>query len=146
MRISQKVNSVVIRNLRHIIYVKTKILIDFHICISVPLIKTKRNRKFKIPRTVLERRTLCFTSYKNRKLKVKLWWVGACERKKSAFLLRLFCPKEIFLTFVPFQSTMYGINFQNIYAFTYQKTLFHTLLWLVFNIVESLHCTLNLLN
>ena len=35
--------------------------------------KTKPNQKFKIPRTVLERRTLCFRSHKNRKLKVKLW-------------------------------------------------------------------------
>ena len=35
------------------------------------LIKTKWDRKWKIQHTVLERRTLCFTSYKNRKLKVK---------------------------------------------------------------------------
>ena len=36
--ISQKVNSVIVQNFRHIyFYVKTKILIDFHICISVPL-------------------------------------------------------------------------------------------------------------
>ena len=47
--------------------------------------KTKRSRKWKIPRTVLERRTLCLSSCKNRKLKVKLWWVRACERKKRAF-------------------------------------------------------------
>ena len=37
--------------------------------------------------TILERRTLCFSSYKNRKLKVKLWWVGARERKKRAFFV-----------------------------------------------------------
>ena len=49
---------------------------------------------------ILGWRTLYFSSYKNRKLKVKLWWVGARERKKRAFLYRLFCPKEIFLTFV----------------------------------------------
>ena len=49
------------------------------------LIKTKRNRKWKIPHTVLERRTLCFSSYNNRNLKVKLWWVRARERKKRAF-------------------------------------------------------------
>ena len=36
------------------------------------LIKTKQNRKWEIPNTVFERRTLCITSYKNRKLKVKL--------------------------------------------------------------------------
>ena len=35
VRISQQVNSVIMRNLRHNFYVKTKILGDFHICISV---------------------------------------------------------------------------------------------------------------
>ena len=36
--ISQKSKGVIVRNLRHIIsYIKTKILTDFHICISVPL-------------------------------------------------------------------------------------------------------------
>ena len=37
---------------------------------------------------------------------------------------------------------VYWINFQNIYTFTYQKTLLHTLLLLVFKIVESLQCIL----
>ena len=64
------------------------------------LIKTKRNRKWKIPYTVLERRTLCFSSYKNRKLKVKLWWVEARERKKRAFFALFILPEGIFLTFV----------------------------------------------
>ena len=36
---------------------------------------------------VLERRTLC--SYKNRRSKVKLWWVGARERKKRTFFVHL---------------------------------------------------------
>ena len=49
------------------------------------LIKTKWNRKWKTPHTVLERRTLCLSSYKNRKLKVNSSWVGARERKKGAF-------------------------------------------------------------
>ena len=34
------------------------------------------------------------------------------------------------------QCIVYWINFQNIYTFTYQKTLLHTLLLLVFKIVE----------
>ena len=54
----------------------------------------------KIPHIVLERRTLWFSSYKNRELKVKLWWVGARERKKRLFLYRLFHPKGNFLRFV----------------------------------------------
>ena len=44
--------------------------------------------KLKIPHTVLDRRTLRFNSYRNLKLKVKLW------------LYRLFCTREIFITFV----------------------------------------------
>ena len=37
----------------------------------------------------------------------------------------------------------YWINFQNIYTFTYQKSLLHTLLLLLFKIVESLQCILS---
>ena len=38
VRVTQKAKGVIMRNLRDIIlYVKTKILIDFHICIRVPL-------------------------------------------------------------------------------------------------------------
>ena len=51
--------------------------------------KTKRNRKQKIPHTVLERWTLCFDSYKNLESKVKLWWIGPCERKRGHFLYHI---------------------------------------------------------
>ena len=57
--------------------------------------------------TVLKRRTLCFSSYKNHKLKVKLWWLGPPERKKRHFLYYLFCLKEIFLTCVLSQCIVY---------------------------------------
>ena len=92
-------------------------------------IKTKRNRKRKIPHTVLEKRTMCFISYKNRK-----------ERRRH-FLYRLFCPKRIYLNVLP-QCLVYWIHFQNIHTFAYRKTLIHTLLLLVFKIVESLQCIL----
>ena len=46
-------------------------------------LKTKRNSNWIISHTILERQTLCFSSYKNRKLKVKLSWVGARERKEK---------------------------------------------------------------
>ena len=48
------------------------------------LTKIKWNWKSKIPNTVLERQSLCFSLYKNHKLKVKPWWDGACEMKKRA--------------------------------------------------------------
>ena len=43
----------------------------------------KKNQKRKIPHTSFERRTLCFSSFKNGKVKIKLCSVGACKRKKS---------------------------------------------------------------
>ena len=43
----------------------------------------ERNQKWKILHRFLERRTLSFSSYKNSKLKVRLWWVRTCKRKKE---------------------------------------------------------------
>ena len=40
------------------------------------------------------------SSYKNCKSKVKLWWVGARERKKKLFFVPFILSKECFLTFV----------------------------------------------
>ena len=51
-------------------------------------LKTRRNQKWKFHTNLCEES--CFSSCKNHKLKLKLWWVGARERKKSA----------IFLTFI----------------------------------------------
>ena len=86
------------------------------------LIKTKRNRKWKIPYTVLERRTLWFSSYKNRKLKVRLWWLGARERKKRAFFAPVILPEENFFnTCVYLNVTVYWIHFQNIIYFYISK-------------------------
>ena len=110
---------------------------------NITLIKTKRNRKLKIPHKILERRALCFRSYENCKLKVKLWWVGAHERKKMAFFVPLILSEEnIFNICVSSQCIVYWIHFQNIHTFIYQKTLLPTLLLLVFKIVESLQCIL----
>ena len=106
--------------------------------------KTKRDWKWKIPQTVLERLTLCCNSCKNRKLEIKLWWAGACERKKRAFFVPFILSKGSFFKIcVLSQCIVYWIHFQNINTFTYQKTLFHTLLLLVSKIVESLQCILN---
>ena len=61
------------------------------------LIKMKRNQKWKIPHTDLERRTLCSSTYKNRKLKLKLWWDAARKRKRRAFFVPLILSKGNFL-------------------------------------------------
>ena len=94
--------------------------------------------------TLLEIQTLCFSSYENHNLKVKLLWVGAPERKKSAYFVTFafFSEGIYFNTCVLSQCIVYRINFQNIYTFTYQKTLLYTLLLLIFKIVVSLQCIL----
>ena len=104
------------------------------------LIKTKRNRKWKIPQT--ERQTLCFNSYKNRKLKVKLWWAGARERKKRAFFVPfILSERNFFKIYVLSQYIVYWIHFQDILLHI-KKTLLQMLLLLVFKIVKSLLCIL----
>ena len=74
------------------------------------------------PNTAAERWTLCFSSYKNCKLKLKLRWVGACERKKRAFFVPL-----ILLCFISMYSVLnalseytyfYISNYITLYTFT----------------------------
>ena len=106
------------------------------------LIKTKRNRGWRIPHTVLVRPNLCFSSNKNRKLKLRL--VGASKRKKRAlFVPHISSGGSFFKIYVLSQCIVYWIHFQIIHTFTYQKTFLHTLLLLAFKIVESLPCFLN---
>ena len=77
-------------------------------------IKTIRNRKWKTLHTVLERQTLCFSSYKNRNLKVKMWWVGARERKKRVFFVPFILSEgNFFKTCVLLQCIVYWIHLQN---------------------------------
>ena len=64
------------------------------------LIKTKQNRKWKIPQAVLEGRTFSFSSYKNSKLKVKMLELELAKEKRGHFLYRLFSPEENFVVFV----------------------------------------------
>ena len=52
------------------------------------------------PPTVLKRRTLCFTSYKDRKLKAKLRLVEARKRKSKAFFLPFILAEGLFVKFV----------------------------------------------
>ena len=80
---------------------------------------------------------MCFSSYKNCKLIVKLWWVGAGERKKSSFFMTFSLSKGNSIS-------MYCVlNKLSVYTLTYQKTLLHTLLLLVLKIVVSLSVSLS---
>ena len=74
------------------------------------------------------------SSYKSRKLKVKLWWIGARERKQICVFFFKIC--------VFSQCIGYWIHFQKIHYFEEQKILLHALLLLDFEIVESLQYVL----
>ena len=81
----------------------------------ITLIKTKRNRQWKISRTVLEKRNLCFSSYENRKLKVKLWWVETPKRKKRAcFVLHILPERNLLNICVLSQYILYWIKFSGL--------------------------------
>ena len=104
----------------------------------------KRNRKWKIPHTVLERRTLCFSLYKNCKLKIKLWWVGARERKKRSFFVPFISFEGNFLQDLCFISMYSVLNTHSEYTYFYiSKKHFFKHFCCLFLIVESLQCILN---
>ena len=105
--------------------------------------KIETESKWKIPHTVLGIWTMCFSSYKNCKLKVKLWWIRALKRKKSSFFIRFILSEgKFFNIYVLSPCIVYWRKFQDIYTFTYKKKILHTLLLLVFKTVESLQCIL----
>ena len=107
-------------------------------------IKPKRNRKWKIPHTVLERRTLSFSSHKNCKLKVKLWWVGAHERKKRAFcIVFFFVWRELFYDccFISMYSVLIALS-EYTYFYILKKITSYTFA-VCFKIVGSFQCILN---
>ena len=64
----------------------------------------------KNPTTVLERGTLCFSSYENPKLKVKLWRVGARERKTRAFFVQFIFSEGNFFKICVFISLYSVLN------------------------------------
>ena len=65
------------------------------------------------------------------------------KKKKSAFFVAFILPERYFPnSYILSLFMVYSINFQIIYTFTYQKTFLHTLLLLIFKILESLQCIL----
>ena len=77
----------------------------------------KRNEKWKIPQTFSERWTLCFNSYKNCRLKIKLVSWSSWKKKNAFFVTFILSKGNFFRTFVLSQCIEYWINFQNIYTF-----------------------------
>ena len=71
---------------------------------------------------------LLFSFWKEIKLKVKLWWVGACKRKTREFFVPFILSEgNSFNICVLSQCIVYWIRFQNIHTFTHRKTLLPTL-------------------
>ena len=71
------------------------------------------------------------SSYKNRKLKVKLWWAGARKRKKKAFFVPFILFKGKHLCFISMHgvlNTFWEYALTRIYTL---KTLLHTLFCLL---------------
>ena len=67
----------------------------------------------------------------------------AKEKRGHFFVPFFFPPNQMFFNIcVLSQCIVCWIRFQNIHTVTYQKTLLHTLLLLVFKIVKRLHCIL----
>ena len=86
-----------------------------------------------------------FSSYQNYELKIKLWGVGARERKKRTFFVTFIFPESKFFSIcVLSQCIVYLINFQNAYTFTYQKKLLHTLFCLLLKSLKAFSVLLNI--
>ena len=103
----------------------------------------KRNRKWKIPHMVLERRALCLSSYKNRKLKVKQISWSSRKKKEGIFCTAYFVRRKFFLHLC-FMSMYSVLNTLSKYTYSYiSKTLIHALFCLFLKTVESLQCILN---
>ena len=66
------------------------------------------------------------------------------KEKRGHFCTVYFVRRTFLKNFVLSQCIVYWIHFQNIHTFTYQKTLLHTLLLLVSNIVEDPRVSLRL--
>ena len=93
-------------------------------------VEQNRDRKWKIPRTVLEARTWYFSSF------------GARGRKKGHFLYHLFCSKETFLTFL-FYLNVWCIECTFRYTYFYKsKNITSSTFLLVFERSEDLSLSL----
>ena len=80
--------------------------------------KNETEWKIENPTTLLKRRILCFSSYENRGLKIKLWWVH--ERKKITFFVTFILSEgDFFNICVLSQCIVCWIKFQNIHTFAY---------------------------
>ena len=106
------------------------------------LIKMRRNWKWKISHTVLERRTLCFSSYKNHKLKVKLMSWSSQKKKEGIFWTAYFL-RSNFLKYFCFISMYCVLNTISEYTYFFiSKSITSYTFLFAFKIFKSLQCIL----
>ena len=99
----------------------------------------------KIPHTVLERRTLCFSLYKNHKLKIAVMSWSSQKKKEGIFsTVYILSERNFFrMCFFSMYSVLNTLSKYISHIKNYiSKTSLHTLLLLVSKIVESLHVSL----
>ena len=86
-------------------------------------------------------KTLCFSSYNNRKLKVKLWWGRARKRKKRAFFVPFILPEGTFFNICVLSQFIAHSLSEFTYFYISENITSYTLLP-VFKTIESLQCIL----
>ena len=100
----------------------------------------RRNWKLKSPYIVLETWIMFFSSYNNCKSKVKLWWVGAREKKSAFFVTFIFFEGKSFdyyLRFISMHSVLNKLS-EYIYTLIYQKQYFIHFYCLFFKSLKAL--------
>ena len=113
----------------------TQISINFKTCCALKIRSGSE--------TFLERRILCFSSYKNCKLKLKQWWVGPHKRKRRTFFVLLILTKGKFFNIcILSQCIVYWINFQNIHTCTYIKKHYFIHFLLVLKLLKAFSVSL----
>ena len=80
--------------------------------------KNEMKWKWKILNTVLERWNMCFSSYKNRKLKKKTVMSWSSRKKKKFCVALTLSEGDCFNICLLFQCIVYWKSFRNIYTFT----------------------------
>ena len=103
--------------------------------------KKEADQKLKIPHSFIET-NLVPQPIEESQIKSKTVMSYSSRKKKKTFVPFILSEGNFLKIFNLSQFTVYGIHFQNINTFTYQKILLHTLLLLVSKIDESLQCTL----
>ena len=105
-------------------------------------LKNKTESKWKIVHIVLERRTLCFSSYKNHKLKVKLMSWSSQKKKEGIFCTAYFL-RSNFLKYFCFISMYCVLNTLSKYTYFFiSKSITSYTFLFAFKIFKSLQCIL----